>query len=440
MVNYKNIRWSENSNDPNCRVFFVGNRVFRAFEEARRQETEDFLHSDLFALLQERGMLVKTWISEDIQIDNYPLIVEHERVSCIPAKMMPDTCLAGIARFHFEIDTLCRQYGYALRDVGFDNVTIRNGQYCFVDFGSFRKISNADIYAGDTLIDMVLPIVLYYRNNGYDFIASQMLDYFTWELNKSKPSYTTGFEDMIRPFLRPLIGGYRIKLARYHSISLTIHSVLMLKLIIIINRIANCMLRKPEWWRLIKVQNIYSPKKIKRWFDKLPTPLRKVEQKQNIAKNDYAACIIEALTKQVPLSKRVLLWGNYEYEDIMTLRNAYTGEIVVMSNDRTYADMLYKKVFDAKSDVVVLLSNVMISRELHALNYLKSDLLILTESVIVQTTLETHAIWAEKVASVATYMLVENQSEEKLAEAKVSDYWNYMGNINNCQLFENKLS
>lgn len=431
----QHIKWSSNTNDPNSRVFFVGDRVFRAFWEERILEVQDFLNSEAFAILQERGMIVRTWIPSDVQIDG-ALVVEHERLICVPAHWQPYESLRDILRFHYEIDTLCRQYGYAIRDVGLDNVILHKGQLCFVDFGSFRKASSVEedvLYADENLTDALIPLVLYQRNNGYDFIADMMIDNYAWKLASGYPTHSEGLYDWARPFLRPITEGYKLKLARYHS-SITVHCWLTIKLINCVNKLSSCIMRMPKWWRLIKITNVYSRKKVLKWLDSISYPTQEYGHKSEIVNTSYASILNEVIPTMKDV-KRITSWGNFAWEDILNLRKTFTGELVIVTSDKMYANMLYKKVKAAKVDIMIVLSNAMMGRDTQALDFFRTDLLVLPPEVIQNSKIITHTVWAEKSAMFAKNLLIPALGKEDEEGSQLNKFWSNVWNNQSFQLF-----
>ena len=227
MIETKQIIWASNCVDPGSRVFSIGNRVFRAFNQSRAKEALDFLHSELYAKLLKEGKIVRTWETDDVLLPDYPVILEHEFITCTPSQWMPFEQLKDILVFHFEIDAMCKPYGYGIRDIGYDNVMLRNGKLCFIDFGSFRKLENIDngVFLGYCLPLAYLPLALYGKDAGYDYIADRMIvDYDMWQAERCLPSNETSFWRTMRPYLHSIIKRYDCHLARYHTIRFTTSS------------------------------------------------------------------------------------------------------------------------------------------------------------------------------------------------------------------------
>lgn len=439
MIDTKQIIWSRNCVDPSSRVFFAENRVFRAFEDVRKAEVLAFLHSDCYDYLLSKGMIVRTWVAKDVQIEGYGVILEHERVHTLRPQWMPYDQLKDILLFHFEINRICKEYGYGLRDIGYDNVTLHNGKYCFVDFGSFRKIENIDnkIYLDSCLPLACLPLLLYTQNNGQDFIADKMLvDYDIWEMGASVPSHQEAFYDFARTYLTPIVDKYKLYLARYHKINISFRHPWFIPVVSQLNKIAYHIFKRQPWWHFIKIKNIYSEDKAYEVMKNIKCPYESVNSLP-INADKIVLDLKDILAKFVDV-KHLTLWGNFKIEDISELRKHYKGVLVVMTSDRFYANTLYRFVHEQGLDIRVLCTNAMRGKEPTLFSYLRTDMLFLQCKVYEHARVGENLNFAEKASYMSKYIVMSTLDAQETEDNKKALFWNLIDKYKDYCIFENK--
>lgn len=421
----QNIKWASNCVDPGSRVFFIGNRVFRAFDSFRAQEALDFLHSELYAKLLKDGMIVRTWEANDVQLPDYPVILEHEFLTCTPAQWLSLEQLKDILVFHFEIDAICKPYGYGIRDIGFDNVVLCKGKLCFIDFGSFRKIENIDdaVLLGYCLPLAYLPIALYSKDAGYDYIADRMIvDYDMWFTEKCLPSNEISFWRLMRPYLSPIIKRYECHLARYHSMRWNTSRYYTTRIYDMLNSIARRILRKPYGWDMIKIQNEYTREKVIEAVKNLPNPY--VAIPVDVVDDEQFGELYKFVERHIPSTiSKVVLWGNFTAKQIETFLKNRPWKVTVLTCDRVYASKLYRECLGLHLDVRFLCANILRGKDYIMLRQLKTDVIILQNDIYQQTRIGTHLDWTEKAAEIADYIVMRVMPEEDIVDARMCDYW-----------------
>ncbi len=436
----QNIRWSEQCGDPGSRVFFKGERVFRAYDELRRQETLDFLNSKCYEELLENGMVVRTWVADDVSIDGYPLILEHERLSFMPETWFPYEMLKDVLAFHIEVNALCRKYGYGVRDVGYGNVTFKNGKLCFSDFGSFQKVETIDnwVYMQHGMPLAFLPISMYSSNDGNDFLAESLLvNYSKWGASYCEPMKDNLLHDRLRAYLYPIIDHYDVYWrARYFHIK--IKSRASLGLVNLLNAaMKSVFFKHPADWQFIKIQNVYSEQKVTKALQRIASqytgePIHPIEE------NHILQRIPEVIKKHSGEQiNRVVLWGNFSYEELLALRASIDSEIVVMSNDRVYTNQLYKKIIESKTQIWVVCCNAIRGNDFSILKRLKCDLLVMQDGIYEYARQWEHSDWAEKTSYFASSILVHEIDKEEYDKTKMQNFWTLKEDNNQYKLFVN---
>ena len=426
MIDVNSIVWSENCVDPGCRVFFVGDRIFRAYDESRIEETLDFLNSTCYAILKAEHKIVNTWIANDVHLDRYPLILEHERLCCMPEKWLCFEMLKDILAFHFELNEYCRQYGFCVRDIGYGNVTLNKGQLCFIDFGSFRKTSKNDsiVYAQYCLPLAYLPLSMYCSNDGNDFIADSMIgDYDRWVTAERKPYENTLFSDLLQRYLHPIVSYYRINVRSFFSCK--VRSAFSIGVINNINGLVRAFLPpKYAYKKAIGVRPVYSEENAIRSVGRMEFPY--VGKGYYPVETQPVLQVLPELVRNgvVNPDKRIVLWGNFRYDDVRSLRNSIDCELIVMSSDRIYTNYLYKQIRTNKDDMAVICCNAMRGKDFKVFGALKADILVLQDKVYEQVHNGTHSDWPEKASYFAEYIITSTLCEE---EKRISHLQGFYG-------------
>ena len=437
MIEREQIVWSDNCVDPGSRVFFVGDRVFRAYEETRKQETLDFLYSVCYALLRDRQMIVKTWLADDIQIEGYPLILEHERLCCMPEKWLCFEMLKDILAFHFEVNKICNRYGYGLRDIGFGNVTLNMGRLCFTDFGSFRKLENIDpnIYEQYCLPLAYLPLAIYSRNDGSDFMADSFIsDYDKWITAQTKPMSDTLLTNHFRPYLLPIVAYYNLRI-RKSKLHWRAKTQLAMWLVQKLNdAFAPLIPSKYAGRNVIEITPMYSAEKAEKQLKKISFPYQG-DSLYPLTKQPILQSIPEVILQDIkrPI-KRVVLWGNFLYEEVTVLRREIEGEIIVMSSDRIYCNHLYKQIRSYQDDVAVICCNVMRGKDFKVFGALKTDILVLQDEVYKQTQIGPHLDWAERASLFSEYILTQTLPKEEIESCRMNSFYSLESTIAEFQI------
>lgn len=436
----QHIKWASNCVDPGSRVFFIGNRVFRAFNQSRAQEALDFLHSDLYAKLLNECMIVRTWEAKDVQLTEYPVILEHEFVTCTPSQWLPIEQLKDILIFHFEIDAICKPFGYGIRDIGYDNVVLRDGKLCFIDFGSFRKLENIDngVFSGYCLPLAYLPLALYSKDAGYDYIADRMIvDYDMWQAEKCQPSNETSFWRTMRPYLHSIIKRYDCHLARYHTIRFTTSSYFITCVCDMLNNVTRRMLRRSRGWDFIKIQDEYAAEKVIDAVRNLPNS--NMNSQVDIVDGEQFAKLLDFVGTNVPGNiSKVVLWGNFTVAQIQEILKKQMWDISILTHDRVYANELYRASKNYHLRVRVLCANILRGKDYSKLRQLRTDVLVLQNDIYLQTRIGTHMDWAEKAAEIANYVIMPKMNEEDTINARFDEWWEKKCELNHYQLFVNK--
>ena len=121
--------------------------------------------------------------------------------------------------------------------------------------------------------------------------------------------------------------------------------------------------------------------------------------------------------------KRIVLWGNFLYEEIATLRGNIYGEIIVMSNDRIYCNHLYKQIRSHQDNIAVICCNVMRGKDFKVLNALKTDILILQDEVYKQAHIGSHSDWAERASLFSEYILTSTLPKEEIESCRMNSFY-----------------
>lgn len=435
------ILWSENCIDPGSRVFFIGHRVFRAYDKKRASEALEFLNSDCYRLLSQKEYIVHTWVASDISIEGYSLILEHEFLECLPEKWFPIAQLQDILLFHSKINQLCSTYGFGLRDIVLGNVTLKNGHLCFVDFGSFVNQESIDrvLYSQYCLPLAYLPVAIYLRNDGYDYVANSLIsDYAKWKANKSEPSGDTLIDKGLHKYLEPIISYYDIyfKQANWH---IRIYTSFSLSFVRFLNHIASIIFRKqPNYWEFIKVKNVYSEQKMRKVLLNKPS-IHKGTHYYPLYPQTILSLVPRLSQNHMMPITRIVLWGNFEWNEIKELQQQVKASITIMTIDRIYADDIYRKIKDTHaSKILIACCNVIRGNGYRELSTLRCDLLIMQNEIYLQEHLGLCTNWPEKTSHMCQWILTYRINEEERLKTSMSSIWNRIWTDNCFELYSKK--
>jgi hypothetical protein len=176
-MNEKEIEFSDLSSvDDVGRVFFRGERVFRAIRHEAVERVRELFSCGLVEELVENGIFPASWIT-DYTLEGYGLVVEHAR--CFPVtypyewsfSMLRDAAVAVL-----KTNLLARKYGYQTQDCHGFNIVFDGVRPKFVDLGSFVRV--LDEFKGwlaheEFLRFYYYPLKIWKDGNGY--IARMML-------------------------------------------------------------------------------------------------------------------------------------------------------------------------------------------------------------------------------------------------------------------------
>ncbi len=171
----KNIIYSNSSLvDDFGRVFYYKDRIFRGVAAAYKEYTTALINSDFFKALQEKELIVKTWISE-FNTPEFPLILEHELLHDSKPHQWSFQMLKDAAIHIIELNNLCGKYGFQLKDAHPYNVLFKNNKPIFIDLGSIvKKSDNSNTWmAYEQFINYNFVQLLYWSLG--DFFAARKL-------------------------------------------------------------------------------------------------------------------------------------------------------------------------------------------------------------------------------------------------------------------------
>ncbi len=121
------------------RVFFSNNKVFRAIQNNKIDYCLELLNSDLFKELTTKGLVPVTIIS-DFEMEEYKLVLEHEKLLVIGQHEWSFDMLRDAALTVLEINEICNKHGFELKDAHTLNIIFRGTKPVLADIGSISKI------------------------------------------------------------------------------------------------------------------------------------------------------------------------------------------------------------------------------------------------------------------------------------------------------------
>jgi len=401
------------------RIFFYDKHVYRAINLLNEEYCRQLIESKLFLDLQNKGLIPRTTIS-DIQLEGYNLILEHEKLIEIQQHEWSFEMFRSSALLVLEINKICNNYGFELKDAHTFNILFRGVKPVWVDIGSISPIKDQNKWVAydEFLSVFYVPIQFYIQNEIYiirklvesNFYLMQTIPFQQlWdsqliEILENKPFFyslsfrnlklfdTQNFNHRVNKFILKFNKYYHLLLKK--PAKLFIYDKKMKKVEEIGNSIATAELNKinSKWDNYHKINyeingNFVVPYRFKRLIELL-----------NIYCNDGTSAIDLA--------------GNEGFFSNLLIENSKLERIILTDYDANAIDTAYQ-FFDRKNDerISVALLNFMFTKELYETSLrFKSDIvialavthhLILTQNYSLETILERLKLFSKK------YVIVE---------------------------------
>lgn len=157
------------------RVFFHNGAVYRAIFPAETEYCDRLLKSNLFKELSEKKYLPETVLTS-YNIPGYSQVLQHERLLEIAQHEWSFDMLKDAAMLVWEINNICNQHGYELKDAHTLNILFRGTQPVLSDLGSIspRKNNNSWFAFEEYLSSFIIPLVCWSR--GMTYLTRKLLE------------------------------------------------------------------------------------------------------------------------------------------------------------------------------------------------------------------------------------------------------------------------
>lgn len=129
-------------------VYMYKGRIIRIINQFARRHVERLMKSGLIDKLIKEGLLVDTWVSDDVDEEGR-MILEHKRIT--PSTILSQwsfEMLKDAARLVLKLNMICMEYGYELKDCHQYNILFDGVRPVYIDFGSIVKQNQKDNRAG----------------------------------------------------------------------------------------------------------------------------------------------------------------------------------------------------------------------------------------------------------------------------------------------------
>ncbi len=342
MVTSNDITYTKFGLDPIGRVFFCNNRVFRGIYAAYKNETMEFMSSKLFGILQEYHYIPRTWIAQDVNIPEYALILEHENCYISPFPDWSFEMYKSAMVFTLRLEELCEKYGYYLKDEHQGNISFLNGRPIMIDFGSFEKGERPADWGKQFAEKQYLILSMF--SHGETQIV-HYLNLMSMSLPLWFPEKSPYQIKSLRPYYHGMVKYYDVYLRKkWNFFHLRVYTLWMLNVIDVFNSVFRKLGRKAYDWNLFKI-DVKIKKITIEEIEKIKSPFTNTQpcfpiQKKNI---DLEQLILQ-MSDDNSIS-RLLLVGNHAFETVNKIANeSNVSQILVMSNDNVYLDMLFKYI------------------------------------------------------------------------------------------------
>lgn len=129
-------------------VYMYKGRIIRIINEFSRKHVVQLMKSGLIEKLTQEGLLVDSWISNDVDEDGR-MVLEHRRI--IPRAYLPQwsfEMMRDVAKSVLKLNMICWEYGYELKDCHQFNILFDGIKPVYVDFGSIVKKNDGNRKTG----------------------------------------------------------------------------------------------------------------------------------------------------------------------------------------------------------------------------------------------------------------------------------------------------
>lgn len=154
--------------DPFGRLFFMDGHVYRLIQKESVESCLELMNSEMIKMMESRGYIPKSRVVDDFEIEGYNLVLEHERIFDTKPYEWSFQMFRDAACFVFQLNSICNEFGFELKDAHPHNVLFKNGRPVMVDFGSFRKKECSRWNAYNEFIHtFYLPLIMWSKGEMY---------------------------------------------------------------------------------------------------------------------------------------------------------------------------------------------------------------------------------------------------------------------------------
>lgn len=170
MIKLNEVKFSESSLvDSFGTVFYYQNRVYRAINSKDELYCIKLIESDLFKELSTLKLIPQTIIA-NIEIENYNLILEHEKILDSKPSEWSFSMFMDAAIHTLRVNEICNKYGYELKDAHPLNILFKGLEPVFIDIGSIvpRSEKDQEWVANDEFVKtFIIPLKLWQEGELY---------------------------------------------------------------------------------------------------------------------------------------------------------------------------------------------------------------------------------------------------------------------------------
>ena len=392
--------------DPVGRVFFARGRVFRAINSNLQNEILEFLNSECYRELRKNDLIVETYVTHDVELDNYSVVLEHEKIRAVRWQLLTYQQLVESYQLHIDVACVCHKYGYYLFDSGFNNIGIKDGKLLLLDFGSIRKGID---YKRETYALSFLYMTLSLMCQGYYTLARAIEPIqYTQDVPGSKILQNS---EWYKQSVYPLCECYSILVRKgsHDILKFKVKNLIVFDALAKLNK-AYSKIRQNEDSVLFQIQPIY--KEITNLsIDDIPIRKKKVFAYDE---SKWLADIPRFIQQNIkPMCKCIMLYGVYDFEHIRLIREHVDGELIVAAPDVYYTDELYAFAQMHRLNILVLNYSPYTNQYLEELKNLSVDVFIADRSVLNMIwhidSLESN--YVKRISSFSRHLITTSQIE-----------------------------
>lgn len=429
------------------RVFFLNEKIYRGISENSIDICKSLLSEPFFIELMQEGLIPKTSITNEIEIPEYPLILEHEKLLNTLQYEWTFSMFQNAALTVLKIQEICLKYGYSLKDAHSMNILFRGNQAVYVDIGSFEKQKTEQSYwsaYNEFLSCFYIPLSLWAQGEFY--ISRKILESNLYFMRTIPRQDILNSNVIGLTGLRPFYFAFSIRGKLISEKNVFSHKLNSLSRLV--NKIASKIIRKPA--NILTYTAVYKDiTRIKEDIQKMSFPeantlwknyhIKFYDNDRKILPSsdrfDKIINIIKELDAKDSINSVLDLAGNSGLLSFLIQERTNIPNIILSDYDEAALEQAYIIQSERKTSVDIVLLNFMLApNNEDSAKRLKSDVvlalaithhLLLTSKFLISPIFERIKLYSKKYVLIEFMPMGLWSDEHESTEYEVPEWYNF---------------